>query len=126
MLSIASILKYIRDNLHLDTERFIVIDDEHIIDTKTGVKVHLYDDDFKVTHDNEKIVKMCDFTPEEQEIVWSIKSSITDPEKAARRMDEYPELLRMRREKLSHLYENPTPVAIKAPMVEDGAEEYSG
>lgn len=126
MLNILSILKYVRDGIMAKDDRYTVVGDEHIIDTKTGVKMHLYDDWLKMTHDDKTVIKMSDFTPEEQEVLWSIKEAITDPHKASLKREQYPELLKERRRKFSYLYENPIPMIMKSPIEEEGTEEYSG
>lgn len=107
-------------------ERFHVVDDEHIYDTVTGVKVHMYDDWFKMTHADKKIVTMSDFTPREQEILWKLKQLVTDPEKSRQRAIEYPVKQRERRAALSHYFENPSPAAPTHVKVEEDTVEYTG
>lgn len=109
MLNILTILNYVKTNLNDVNGRFNIIDDEHIIDTKTGVEFHMYDDSFKLTYGDDTIATMNDMTTEEQSIVWSIKQLITSPEKARQRQAERPELIKQRRQKLSDLFEHPTP-----------------
>jgi len=126
MLNISSILKHIYTGVINKDPRFTVIDDEHIIDTKTGVKIHLYDDWLKMTHDDKKVIRMNDFTQKEQEILWKLKESVTDPEKSRMKREQYPELIKARRKRLSDLYENPIPMIHKHPIEEDNTDEYTG
>lgn len=113
------------DNIK-DIERYKIINDEHVLDIKTGVEYHLYDDYFKITYGDDKIAKMNDFTLDEQEIIWKIKQLITDPEKVKQRLEEYPTLVKQRREKLSELYENPNPTSTKIVVEEVDTEVYTG
>lgn len=110
MLNILTILSYIKSNLHDPEGRFSIIDDEHIIDTKTGVELHMYDDVFKMTHGNAVVATIHDTTLDEQTVVWEIKQMITDPEKAQKRLAERPQKIKERRARLSELFENPTPI----------------
>lgn len=126
MLNIESILQYMHDQIVAGSERYKLIDDEHVLDTKTGVKFHLYDDWSKATYDGEVILKMSDLTTGEQQVLWKIKQMITDPTVAKKKREDYPILLKQRREKLSELFENPTPVMLKEPVVEADAEVYAG
>ena len=126
MLNILSILKYMHTNLPHDKERYVVLDSEHIMDTKTGVELHTYDDWFKFTRDGETVAKMSDFTPQEQEVVWEIKKSITDPAVIKKMEEDYPVRLKERREALSNLFEYPEPVINKNPVMEEDTEEYQG
>lgn len=124
MLSIASILRHVKDNIHV-LDRYQIIDDEHVLDTHTGAKFHLYDDWFKITYADKMIVRASDLAPHEQEIIWELKQTITDPSLVQQRLKEYPEKLRMRREHLSKLFEHPQPVA-KPVEVEEETVEYMG
>jgi len=47
MLSIESILKFVHENL--SNPRFKKLNEEHIVDEKTGIEFHMYDDWFKMT-----------------------------------------------------------------------------
>ena len=81
MLNIASILKFIQQSLIDNSDRYVVTDEEHILDTHTGIELHIYDDWFKITHDDNVIATMRDFdTTIEQPIVWEIKALITPAE----------------------------------------------
>jgi hypothetical protein len=126
MLNIESIFKYIHDQIAAGSHRYTLIDDEHVLDTESGVKLHLYDDWIKITYDDDVVAKMNDFTQSEQDILWGIKQMITDPEEAKQKIENYPLMLKKRREKLSELLENPKPVTSKDPVVEQGTEQYMG
>lgn len=109
-----------------NSDRYIKVDSEHILDSSTGVKYHLYDDWLKLTHDDKVVLKSTDLTPQEQSLIWDIKQLITDPVEAARLKQEYPDKIKTRRKALSDLYENPTPAVIRDPIVETDTEEYKG
>ncbi|AHK11740.1 hypothetical protein S144_26 [Shewanella sp. phage 1/44] len=126
MLNISSILKFVLNELKTDTGRIVKIDEQHFLDTATGVEYHLYDDVFKMTHDDVEVAKTDCFTHDEQAIVWEMKKLITDPEIAAQRKSEYPKLIKSKREGFSKLYENPMPTVNTNPMVEVDATEYVG
>ena len=51
MLNILSILKHIHDGIQNADPRYTVQDDEHILDTKSGVLLHVYDNWFKIRCD---------------------------------------------------------------------------
>lgn len=126
MLNIASILAHVYSGLKANLERYIVIDDEHVLDIATGVKYHLYDDWYKVSHDEKVLLKKDQFTKDEQEILWKVKKLITDPEKSKRLAQEYPKAVQSSRERFSKLYEHPVPVPNKFSSLESGTEEYKG
>lgn len=126
MLSIESILTYIHKGISNQDPRFLVEDFEHIIDTQTGVIYHVYDNWFKVTHEDENVITKDDFTKEEQTKIWEIKQLITPPDVLQKMETDYKPLQEARREKFSYLYENPTPVATNAPVAEVGAASYTG
>ena len=126
MLSILSVLKFIREAVNAKDSRYKVLDDEHVIDTSSGVELHMYSDWFKVTHNDVTIATKADFTRDEQEVVWLIKQSISDPEKSIYIAENYTKLQKARREKLSDLFEKPTPVAGGLPLAEEGTIEYQG
>ena len=101
MLKIESILEYIRDAIMAESDRFQVIDDEQILDVDTGVKLHVYDDWFKVSHNDKIIATMRDFdTYVEQPIVWEIKTLISNPETMEENKQNYLPMIKERREKL--------------------------
>ena len=124
MLNINSIFKFLHDELTKGSSRIVKIDDEHLIDSKTGVEYHLYDDEFKITHNDDLIAKGAYFTKGEQSTMWAIKDLITDPVEVARKKEAYPMTVKTARERLSSLYENPQPIQ---PVVDDDdAEIYTG
>ncbi len=127
MLEIESILNYICEGLLSDSERFEVIDDEHVLDTKTGVKLHAYDDWFKITRDGETIATMQDFdTGIEQPIIWQIKGLITDPEVTEQKKLEHMVMIKQRRKALSELFESPEPIENDQVITETGTTKYTG
>ena len=127
MLEIESILDYIREGVLSDPERFEVVDDEHVIDTKTGVELHVYDDWFKITRDGETIATMQDFdTGVEQPIIWKIKGLITEPEVMEQKKIHHMSMIKQRRKSLSDLFESPEPVAHEHIIPESETTKYTG
>ena len=126
MLNILSILKHIHNGIVHHDPRYIVTGDEHIHDSKSGVFLHVYDNWFKITYDDDNVVTQDDFTTEEQGVVWEIKKLITPPEVLKERAENYKPLQIERRKKLSELYQNPTPVGPAAPIAEKDTTEYTG
>lgn len=125
MLNIESILNHVLSGVTTGDTRFEVIDDEHVLDRKTGVELHVYDDWFKLTHNDEIVATKNDFTNAEQGVVWQIKQTITSAETRRDKETNYKSLLDGRRVELSRLYEQPTPVA-ETVVAEVGTEEYTG
>ena len=126
MLEIKSVLNHIMQGIAKQDPRFIVEGDEHITDTKTGITLHVYDNWFKITRNEDNVMTKDDFTPEEQVVVWNIKKLITDPAVLKQREIDYKPLQIARREALSVLFENPTPLKDNAPVAEPGAVPYRG
>lgn len=126
MLDIQSILTFMMNGIAQQDPRFVVEDDEHIIDTKTGINLHVYDNWFKVTHEDSNVVTKEDFTSDEQMTVWSIKKLITAPEVLKQREVDYKPLQIARRKYLSDLFENPIPLDDNKPKAEPGAATYIG
>jgi hypothetical protein len=127
MLNIASILNVIKKGLVTGDSRYVIIDDEHVLDSSTGVKLHIYEDWFKVTYDEAVIATMRDFdTTVEQEVVWDIKRLITPPELIERRKLSYMDDIKERREKFSYKFEYPEPVGKTKIELEEGTQEYTG
>jgi len=127
MLEIESILDYICEGLLSESERFEIIDDEHVLDTKTGVKLHVYDDWFKVTRDGETIATMQDFdTGVEQPIIWQIKGLITDPEIMEQKKQDHMVMIKQRRKALSELFESPEAIESDHVITETGTTKYAG
>lgn len=126
MLNIKSILEFVKDGVVRKDARFVIEDDEHLLDKNTGVAYHVYDSWFKVSQDGDAVITADDFTPEEKEIVWEIKKAITTPEDMKQKELNYKALQKSRRECLSDLYEFPTPAHDKTVEPEDGAEIYKG
>lgn len=126
MLNILSILTFVHDGVMNKHERFHIANDEHIKDTKTGVEIHLYDDWFKLTREDETIVKMSDFTVPEQDVMWKIKQLIVDPETAREREENHEKYLLERRQSLSQYYENPVAVTDDIVKPESDTTEYVG
>ncbi len=126
MLKLSSIFDYIHNGLVNGDERYVIINDEEVMDNKTGVKLFMCDDWFKLTHGDVVIVTMSDLLDEECKMIWNIKKLITDPEVLKDREENYQTLMQARREKLSSYFENPEPIVMKAPVVEVDATEYEG
>ena len=106
-------------------DRFVILDDEHVLDSKTGIEFHLFDEDFKITHGDKTIATKQDFTEEEQTCVMAMKYKITDPILSKERKEKYPLELKARREHFANLFEYPEPT-IGAPIEEEGTDEYIG
>ena len=126
MLNIQSILAHIKEGVAKEDPRFIVKGDEHVTDTHTGITLHVYDNWFKVTYEDENVVTMDDFTKEEQHCIWEIKKLITDPVVLQQRETDYKPLQIERRKYFSTLYEHPTPLPDRAPTPEVDTTPYSG
>jgi len=127
MLNIASVLNFIKKGLAEGLERYVVNDDEHIIDKLSGVELHIYDDWFKITHQGKVIATMRDFdTTIEQPIVWDIKALITSPDVMSDRKENFMVDIKQRRGVLSDIFENPEPVVNEGIVLEDETEEYNG
>ncbi|AUR86167.1 hypothetical protein NVP1083O_21 [Vibrio phage 1.083.O._10N.286.52.B9] len=126
MLNLNSIFQFMLSEMKSGGDRFIKVDDEHVIDSTTGVEYHLYDDSFKMTHNGKLIAKDDFFTKDEQCSIWEIKTLITDPALVEKRKAEYPLMIKSGREKLSLLYENPQPLTVSAPILEDDTITYMG
>ena len=127
--SVESILKYIYKALESGSDRFVILDEEHIMDTATGVEFHLFDDYFKVTHNGETIVSMPDFyqtKAQEQKIVNSIRELILDPEGEQERREKYHKDVMARRSAFVELYDNPKPAHTSCEELEEGTVEYTG
>ncbi len=126
MLNLDSIFNYILKGIQGGDERFVIIDDEHILDKNTGVKFHLYDGWFKITRNDEVVVEMDNLSKVEHVTLWGIKKAITDPVTMKEREDNYATTTKLRREKLSDLFEYPEPIMVKSPVMEPDTEEYTG
>tara|TARA_R110002124_G_scaffold92696_2_gene235409 strand:- start:2244 stop:2627 length:384 start_codon:yes stop_codon:yes gene_type:complete len=127
MLNISSILLHIHNLIKDGSERITILDDQHVLDTKTAVKLHLYDDWFKITHDDHVIATMRDFDSEtEQPIIWKIKNLITDPAKIEEGKVDYIAMIKERRSAISDLFENPVPIVEDEPIVEVNTVDYMG
>lgn len=126
MLSIKSILSYILTGIGKKDPRFTVVDDEHVLDNKTGITLHVYDNWFKLSYENKSVATKDDFTESEQGIIWEIKQAITDPVVLRQRQLDYKPLQIARRNRLSNLYEKPTPIVNNTPQEEADAVLYSG
>ena len=126
MLNIRSVLNYILNDLSTDSDRFTIIDWQHVLDNKTGIKLHMYDDSFHITRDGEEIIRSNAFTEEEKKVVWDIKALVAGPEKMKSRMEEYPKIIIAQRRALSEYFENPEPIESKQPVAEPDTEEYNG
>lgn len=127
MLNIESILMHVLQGITAKDPRFQVISDEHVLDTKTGVTIHVYDDWFKLTREDENVITKNDFTDAEQNVVWQIKQVITPPEVLKEKEVNYKPLQDHRRAQLSYLYEQPTPIPdVNNVQPEPDTTEYTG
>lgn len=130
MLNVNGILKAILKDITEGSEVIRVIDDQHFIDTMTGVEFHLYNgyyDYFQMTRDGEKPVSISSFTPEEAKTVMEIKEAITDPQTALDKKENYEMHLMQDRERFSSWFENPKPAKefFQAKIeTEEDVEEY--
>jgi len=126
MLNIESILTHIYEEVKKQSPRFVISDDEHIIDTKTGITLHMYDNWFKITYNDANVIVKDDFTTEEQAKVWTIKQLITPPEVLENRKINFKPLQDARRVKLSSLFEKPIPGSLNIPVAEEDTIPYIG
>ena len=126
MINIRDILMYIYNGVKNKQVRFKVEDDEHILDTKTGVELHLYDDTLKVTYGDEVIAKMGYFTEAEKEVLFGIKKLITDPKVVAKKQAHYPTMIKEARVRFSDLYAKPNPPTCMGPVEETNTIPYKG
>lgn len=126
MLNIKSILTHIHNGVLSKDERYKILNSEHVLDKNTGVELHLYNEWFKVSHGDDIVASMPDFTSEEQEVVWKIKTLLVDPLEYAEMQKNFPAMLKSRRMSLSALYERPQPAFKLEPIEESGTTEYKG
>lgn len=126
MLNLLSVLKHVSSGIQEEEPRYIVQDDEHILDMKSGVLFHVYDNWFKLTYEDKNVITKDDFTVEEQEQFWEIKKLITAQEKLLEMKENYKPLQIERRNKMSDLFENPVPVNPLKPVEEEGTTTYIG
>lgn len=125
MLNILSILTYAASLVGKD-DRFIILDEEHVLDSKTGVKFHLYDDYFKLTHDDKLVAVKSDFTGKEQDAIFAIKVAIAGNETMEQKKALYQQKQAARRANLASLYENPIPTKTNEPVEEQNTVQYGG
>lgn len=126
MVNIKDILIYVHNGVKAKHPRFTVEDDEHVLDTKTGVEFHLYDDGGKVTHGDTVIAKMGYFTEQEKAVLFAIKKLITDPKVVAEKVAHYPVLVKEARASFSKLFEQPNPPKCLGPTEEENTVPYKG
>lgn len=126
MLNIKDILMYVYHGVQKKDPRFKVEDDEHVLDTKTGVEFHLYDDGGKVTHGDDLIAKIAYFAKPEQEILFEIKKLISNPATVKKKLAHYPIMVKEAREVFAGLFEAPQPVHNMEPVIEANTTPYRG
>lgn len=126
MLNIESVLKLTHKGIIDQNPRYVVTGDEHVLDTKTGITLHVYDNWFKFTHADENIIVKEDFTLPEQTLIWEIKKAITPIDVLKDRDANYKPLQIARREKFSALHEQPTSVDVNVPVAEENTDIYMG
>ncbi len=130
LLSAISIIAHMRDciaNGDKD-ERFIIPDDEHVIDTATGVTYHIHDHWYKLTYgeDDRTVATQDDFTDEVLDVIREVKELISPPGVLDKKREELRPLWEARMQLLSDLYENPTPMNSTLPVTELGTKKYKG
>ena len=123
MLNINGILKAILSDLKNKPELIKVVDDQHLVDTISGVEFHLYDDYFQMTRGDEKAVSVSSFSDAEKVTVMEIKNHITDPEVTADKKENYKEHIAENRQRFSDWFEVPIPVS-EGIVEEEDTEEY--
>lgn len=70
------------------SDRFKIIDREHIVDNVSGLKFHLYDEEpFKITYKDEVIADMHDFSKEQQGMMQKLKNLLMSIYSYDRRSD---------------------------------------
>jgi len=116
-------LEFVKNGIANGDERYKIIDDGEIFDVSSGIKLHIYDEWFKITHNDEVVATMRDFNVNtEQPIMWEIRQLITDPEKVKDEKKNHMKYIEERREMLSGLLLNPTAIS----EIAQGEEEYTG
>ena len=125
MLNIKSILERLLHEITSKTGRVEVKDWERILDTKTGVELHIFDNSLRAMHDGNEIIRSDGLTEQEKDVVWQIKEVIAGPEKMMRRAEEYPSVIAAQREAFADHFENPQPI-FDGVIEEQGTEEYKG
>lgn len=103
-----------------------ILADDCILDTKTGMKYHLYDDYCEMSHNGKKVMAMNYLSKEEQDVIWKVKQAITDPATVEQKRANYPAMVQQQREMFSHHYENPEPVMPSHIDESMEGEEYAG
>lgn len=126
MVNIEDILNYVHNGVKAKDPRFEVLDSEHLVDTKTGVEYHLYDEGVNVTHGEYDITKKDYFSPKEQSILFEIKKLITDPAEVAQKIAEAPKVIKNARELFADLYEHPRDVESDDVIAEENTTPYTG
>lgn len=126
MLNILSILEYVVRGLEDADSRFTIIDDEHFMDSVTGIQFHIYDDWSKMTHDGKMVAKSDYLTREEVEQFRKMKTLIASPEAIAKRLEEYPRVVYAARKEFARHYEVPQPLQDKIVEAEEGTIAYTG
>lgn len=126
MINILEILEYVYKGVRDDDPRFVVEDDEHVLDTKTGIEYHLYDNGGKVTYGEKIVARLEYYRKPEQMILMAIKNLITDPNVMEQKIAHYPVMLKEAREEFASYYENPTPVMNRKPEEEEDTTSYNG
>ncbi len=126
MIDIAKILTYVYNGVKADDPRFVVEDDEHVLDTKTSIEYHLYDDGGKVTYGDKVVARLEFYRKNEQDILMAIKKLITDPKVMEQKIAHYPVMVKEAREAFADYYENPRPIVNKEPVAEENTTDYQG
>lgn len=107
MLNIDSILIYIYNGVRSKDPRFVVLDDEHVLCTLTGVEFHLYDNAGKVTHGDNVVALIDQFNPRQKQMLFDIKKLISDPKVLAEKEIKFRAQADEAMALFSDLFENP-------------------
>ncbi len=126
MYKAISIITAVKNGIASGNERFVVPDDEHVIDTITGVTYHIYDHWYKLAYDGKTVATMDDFSPEVLEVIVEIKELISAPGVLNEKREKLKPLWEARMQQFSDLYENPMPTNSALTVKELGTEDYIG
>ena len=124
-VNLASIFTFMLEQLTGNTGRIQVIDPQHVFDTKTCLKLHLYDADFKVTHSDKTVLYHYDLPDDVKRIVGQIRDVITTPEYRTQREELYPQEQQARINRFKELAVVPTK-ELTGKVVDEGTVVYTG
>ncbi len=82
MLDLTPIFKEMFEGIQNASERFTVLDDEHITDETTGLKYHLYSEwrgqPPKITMQGEELINAMQLTPKEGHFLKQVKKMLDE------------------------------------------------